>query len=117
MPPAGIVGRRAPIGDIVQTLGSEPARRRHPLVLVTGPPGVGKTTVAIAAAHRLAPHYPDGQLFAELNEHPFITGSTLGTPPHALPARLGHAVATFRSMTVRPWRCAPSPPASQPIRG
>ncbi|TQM39144.1 AfsR/SARP family transcriptional regulator [Pseudonocardia cypriaca] len=109
MPTAGIVGRRAPIDDIVQTLGSEPAQRRHPLVLVTGPPGVGKTTVAIAAAHRLAPHYPDGQLFAELDEHPFITGSTLGvlqyflrtlgTPPDALPTRLDDAVATFRSMT------------------
>jgi hypothetical protein len=109
MPTAGIVGRRAPIDDIVQTLGSEPAQRRQPLVLVIGPPGVGKTTVAIAAAHRLAPHYPDGQLFAELAEHPFITGSTLGvlqyflrtlgTPPHALPTRLDDAVATFRSMT------------------
>ncbi|WP_439674085.1 BTAD domain-containing putative transcriptional regulator [Embleya sp. MST-111070] len=37
-----------------------------PITVVTGRCGVGKTTLAVHAAHRLAPDFPDGQLFAHL---------------------------------------------------
>jgi DNA-binding SARP family transcriptional activator len=37
-----------------------------PLVLVEGPAGVGKTALAVLAAHELAAAYPDGQFFLPL---------------------------------------------------
>ncbi|UZJ33175.1 hypothetical protein [Streptomyces endophytica] len=38
-------------------------------------PGVGKTALVTHAAHQLANHYPDGQLFVDLHAH------TAGQPP------------------------------------
>ncbi|MEV4623553.1 NB-ARC domain-containing protein [Asanoa sp. NPDC049573] len=38
----------------------------HPVVVVTGAPGVGKSALAAHAAHALRRRYPDGQLFAAL---------------------------------------------------
>jgi tetratricopeptide (TPR) repeat protein/transcriptional regulator with XRE-family HTH domain len=36
---------------------------------IDGMAGVGKTTFAVHAAHRLAPHFPDGQFFLPLHAH------------------------------------------------
>ncbi|WP_460391941.1 AfsR/SARP family transcriptional regulator [Actinophytocola sediminis] len=37
-----------------------------PLVVLTGEPGVGKSTLAVRVAHRLRAAFPDGQLYAHL---------------------------------------------------
>ena len=52
-------------------------------VVVSGPPGVGKTALAIRLAHDLAPGYPDGQLVATLGG-----GSRTAADPAAVLAEL-----------------------------
>jgi tetratricopeptide (TPR) repeat protein len=45
------------------------ARQTIPIVLIDGMAGVGKTTFAVHAAHRLSPNFPDGQMFVDLHAH------------------------------------------------
>ncbi|WP_052441329.1 AfsR/SARP family transcriptional regulator [Streptacidiphilus anmyonensis] len=59
--PAGFTGRAEELDDLVATVRS--GRR---LVAVTGPVGIGKTTLAVQAAHWLRDDFPDGQLFVRL---------------------------------------------------
>jgi len=42
------------------------AGRATPVVVVSGPPGVGKTALAVRVAHQVRKAYPDGQLYADL---------------------------------------------------
>jgi DNA-binding SARP family transcriptional activator len=72
-----------------------------PLLLVEGPPGIGKTALAVQAAHLLAPDYPDGQFFLPLHRP---VGSLLnrllrsfGVPDADLPAEEDEKVARWRS--------------------
>lgn len=53
-------------------------------VLVAGPPGIGKTALAVRAAHRVARHYPDGQLHADLR--------AAGSGPDGVLAGFGRAL-------------------------
>jgi DNA-binding SARP family transcriptional activator len=58
-------GRKAQL-TTVKHLAAAADRRGAVLVAITGKAGVGKTTLAVHAAHRLRVHYPDGQLFVNL---------------------------------------------------
>jgi DNA-binding SARP family transcriptional activator/tetratricopeptide (TPR) repeat protein len=49
---------------------------------IDGMAGIGKTTLAVHAAHRLTEHYPDGRLFLDLHGH--TSGQAPITPPAAL---------------------------------
>ncbi|MDX3385675.1 helix-turn-helix domain-containing protein [Streptomyces niveiscabiei] len=58
------------------------ADERPRITVVSGQPGLGKTAFAVHAAHRLAPHFPDGQLALDLQ------GMTTPTTPRDALARL-----------------------------
>ncbi|HVV13844.1 AfsR/SARP family transcriptional regulator, partial [Amycolatopsis sp.] len=60
------VGREGTLARVEELL--EPGETTRVLV-VWGQPGVGKSTLAIQAAHRLRERYPDGQWFAALYDH------------------------------------------------
>ncbi|MBR7832858.1 hypothetical protein KDL01_06270, partial [Actinospica durhamensis] len=71
LPPAiaDFIGRDETLGWITDTLGRsrDVAAPVVPTLAVYGRGGCGKSTLAVHAAHRLAPYYPDGQLFARLS--------------------------------------------------
>ncbi|GAA2459975.1 BTAD domain-containing putative transcriptional regulator [Actinomadura vinacea] len=61
-----------------------------PIVTVSGSAGVGKTALAVRAAHRLRERFPDAQLYARLGvrDPAEIAGDllrALGVPPEAVP--------------------------------
>ena len=77
---------------------------------ISGMPGVGKSTLALNAAYRLAGRFPDGQLFVDLSSHavgrpPLTAGAGLaallrafGIPPQAIPHELQERVALWRTV-------------------
>ncbi|MFE4971981.1 BTAD domain-containing putative transcriptional regulator [Kitasatospora sp. NPDC056651] len=66
LPPsaADFTGRRELRGALRQALRHDP--ERMPLVVLTGIGGVGKTALALDAAHAVRSDYPDGQLYVDL---------------------------------------------------
>lgn len=58
-------------GRAADGLGAQPV-----LAAVSGPPGAGKTTLALHAARRLADHFPDGQVVVDMQ-------GLDAEPPHA----------------------------------
>ncbi|WP_069737641.1 BTAD domain-containing putative transcriptional regulator [Streptomyces sp. EN27] len=77
-------------------------------VTISGPGGVGKTALAVQAAHRLRSAYPDGQLFAALagtRTQPASTTAVLGrflralgVPATAVPDDPEERVDLYRSL-------------------
>ncbi|MGW0563075.1 AfsR/SARP family transcriptional regulator [Streptomyces sp. NPDC003016] len=74
---------------------------------VAGIGGVGKTTLAVHVAHAARPHFPDGQLYVDLQgagsraaEPETVLGAflrALGTPDTAVPDTLDERAALYRS--------------------
>ncbi|MEU6674426.1 BTAD domain-containing putative transcriptional regulator [Streptomyces sp. NPDC046925] len=79
-------GRETQLADVRAAL-SEP-REAMPVVVLSGPGGVGKSTLGVRAAHQVADAYPDGQLYAELRgaTDPVAPGEVLGRLLYALGA-------------------------------
>ncbi|MFG2985418.1 tetratricopeptide repeat protein [Streptomyces sp. NPDC048258] len=105
LPPGTAVfaDRESELGRILNA--QPPAAGPRPLVcLVTGPPGSGKTELAVQAAHRLAVRYPSGQLFVGYRSNAPEAGRLLVEDAlAALLAAVGAAAGTTqfdpRSMT------------------
>lgn len=76
-------------------------------VLICGMPGVGKTTLGLRAAHLVKTHYPDGQLYADLQGSTMtpapqleVLGGflrALGVPEHQIPVTAEERSSLFRS--------------------
>ncbi|TYB47337.1 tetratricopeptide repeat protein [Nonomuraea sp. PA05] len=65
---ADFVGREAEIAELTAALRAREDRLSPPIVIVSGLPGIGKTTLAVHLAHLLRSDYPDGQLFVRLGQ-------------------------------------------------
>jgi DNA-binding SARP family transcriptional activator len=64
--PADLIGRDDAVAETVRLLRGEPIPA-IPIVVISGPGGVGKTALAVRASHESIERFPDGQLFMELH--------------------------------------------------
>jgi tetratricopeptide (TPR) repeat protein/DNA-binding SARP family transcriptional activator len=77
------------------------------VLAIDGNPGIGKSALAVHAAHQLAPHFPDGVLYANLRAEAAQPATpaavldyflrALGVSDQDLPADLRVAAARYRS--------------------
>ncbi|MFF5207207.1 tetratricopeptide repeat protein [Streptosporangium sp. NPDC000396] len=83
--------------------------RGSAVVTIDGMAGIGKTTLAVHVAHRLAAHHPDGQLFIDLQAHTAgrepvdataaleVLLRQLGVPADRIPVTLAERSALWRA--------------------
>ncbi|MFJ6217213.1 BTAD domain-containing putative transcriptional regulator [Streptomyces sp. NPDC092296] len=104
-------GRLEPLAEVINELRRVPTplgRTRHHRVLITGMPGIGKSALAVRAAHLLRGDFPDGQLYADLAgpgaepkkpaEVLRVFLRSLGVSQRAMPATLDERVQVYRGL-------------------
>ncbi|WP_262379637.1 AfsR/SARP family transcriptional regulator [Nonomuraea sp. PA05] len=102
---ADFTGRQEQLDELATLLGAP--SDTVTVCVISGKGGVGKSTLAVKAAHLVAPAYPDGQLYADLRG---VTGSpapalevlgrflrALGLPCSEVPATAPECVDAYRS--------------------
>ncbi|MEU6371803.1 tetratricopeptide repeat protein [Streptomyces sp. NPDC046909] len=91
--------------------GTDAAVGALPVTVVHGMPGIGKTALAVHAAHRLCAAYPDGQFYVDLrgfsSQQPLDAAEALAVLLHSagssgeLPDSLEERTARWREWTAR----------------
>ena len=105
-PPIGhFAGRAAELASLDGWLGPD----AEPIVVVSGPAGVGKSALAVHWAHRARDRFPDGQLYLDLHGHDPDAALTpgqvlthvlraLGVPADRVPHGLAGQTGLYRSV-------------------
>jgi len=107
----GFVGRQELMNQLTEALRPSGTRPGVPVVVLCGPPGIGKTALAVSLGHRLRPAFPDGQLYVNLRSHERLGQDpplrpehvlpqflrSLGVPPGQIPVELAEQANLFRS--------------------
>jgi transcriptional regulator with XRE-family HTH domain/tetratricopeptide (TPR) repeat protein len=103
------VGREDTLAQLTEVLSGAGRRLGAVVTAVSGMGGIGKTALAVRAAHRVAASFPDGRLYLNLRAHgggepvsPLEALARvlrrLGTPAARIPADVSTASARFRSL-------------------
>lgn len=107
----GFTGRQRELAAITAAFPATAPDGSTPVVAINGYGGVGKSALAIHAAHRLVARFPDGQLYANLHGHDTAMPPTdparllnrflraLGVPPEDCPTDREDAAGLFRTLT------------------
>jgi tetratricopeptide (TPR) repeat protein len=103
-PPVQLTGR-------AKDLAAMDSARASRVIVITGPPGIGKTALAVNWGHSVRAEFSDGVLYDDLHGHApdgpaapsdvlgrFLRG--LGVAPQQVPAELAELTAMYRSTTV-----------------
>lgn len=100
------IGRESQLATI-SNLAAAADRSATALIAIAGKAGIGKTALAVHAAHRLRAHYPDGQLFVNLRgmqRNPLAASDVLarflralGVDRAAIPDDVEERAALYRS--------------------
>lgn len=100
---AGFQGRTEQLGPLAEAL-RERSTERPVIAVISGPPGIGKTSLAIRLAHEVRSSFPDGQVFLRLqgNGVPLDPAFAVSEALNALgvqtvPDQLDRAAALLRS--------------------
>lgn len=64
---ADFTGRAEQVELIRRLLVTDTCQSAVPIIVVTGKPGIGKSTLAVHASHIIADSFPDGQLYVNLH--------------------------------------------------
>jgi DNA-binding SARP family transcriptional activator/tetratricopeptide (TPR) repeat protein len=106
---ADFVGRDALVRRVVELIASEDPGTAVPIVTLSGPPGVGKTSLAVHVAHLLRDRFPDGRLYVDLRGYGLGPATAtadvlsrflraLGVPPQQIPLEAEEQSTLFRSL-------------------
>lgn len=109
--PPVFVGRQTELGRLKEITDAAVASPETPAsVLISGMPGIGKTTLATHWAHRVAERFPDGQLHVALRGFDPVRAprdpvaalrellAALGVPPPRMPDRTDSLAGLYRSL-------------------